>query len=147
MYEIISTMLNQFKSKLNQLQEFGVTDDLKSTAFTLVFAAKRLDIKELTDVRKTLRGYMDVKEYKTVVHEGFSPNPDHDIHKLVKDNISFRACSDGEKYTKIVLLTQTNACMDKLGNIDMWKDSIRYYCYEHKIPCPIEEEGPAIDHH
>ena len=50
--DVISTMCDQVNGRLTQIEKFGPPKDMSTTFATIIFAAPRLDVNELLEVRK-----------------------------------------------------------------------------------------------
>lgn len=74
---------------------------MKNTVYTLIYASKRIDLKELDGLRKMFKPFLDKDEYKNVLNEGVPPSMDNEVNPVILKCIAYRACSPGEKYYKL----------------------------------------------
>ena len=61
--DILVTLIDQLRNKYKQIGSYGVTEDLKEWANGVVYASKRLDIKEIETLSNMLKSVMKKSEY------------------------------------------------------------------------------------
>ena len=71
------------KGRINEVESFGITDDLNANANAIVFSAHRLDIKELEKLADILKTLMPKVEYKEAMNGSC-------INEIVRENIAYR---------------------------------------------------------
>ena len=57
-YDITSTMCDQVKGRLDYIQKFGAPPDMMQTFATIIHVAPKLNVEELSLVRKQLEGLL-----------------------------------------------------------------------------------------
>ena len=63
-YDTLTTICNQLKGNIASMESHGVTEDILSNVAKLVFAAKRIDIKELHELKVILKGRMKKSDFE-----------------------------------------------------------------------------------
>lgn len=132
MYDVLATYLDQLKGKTNEIDSYGITDDLKNNANAIVFSSNRLDIKELEALGKMLKPIMEKIEYKEAIN-GTCNN------EIVRENITQREPLEPEKWMKLIEIARDNEI--KLTIKEKVKKDLREYCYANNIEYPYEIEG------
>ena len=69
-YETLSTICNQLKGNITSMESHGVTEDILGNVAKLVYAAKRIDIKELTELKDILKGKMKREDFEEAKRGG-----------------------------------------------------------------------------
>lgn len=89
-YDIVSTMCDQLKGRMEYISKFGAPKDMNQTFSTLIHVAPKLGVDELAVVRNNLVALMG---------KDFAYNADNykiSINPLVAENIDFKKPEDGE---------------------------------------------------
>lgn len=82
-YDVLCTMCDQLKGRITEVESYGITDDLTTNANAIVYAAHRLDIKELEKLSEIFKELMPKVEFKEAMNGSC-------INEIVRDNISYR---------------------------------------------------------
>lgn len=131
-YDILATFLDQMKSKSQEIESYGITEDLKNGANAVVFSSNRLEVKELQTLAKTLRAVMDKVEYKEAINGSWE-------NDIIRENITTREISSSEKWLKLIEICREGDV--KIPIKENVKKDIREYCHRNQIDYPYEIES------
>jgi hypothetical protein len=129
---VLATMCDQLKGKANEIDSYGVTEDLKNWANAVVFASQRLDIKELETLAKMLKPVMEKVEYKEAINGSWN-------NEIVRENISPKEALEPQKWMKLIEIWREHDA--QLHIKESVKKDIREYWYRNNIDYPYEIEG------
>ena len=127
-FDVLCTMCDQLKGRIKAVESFGVTDDLASNVYAIIYASQRLDISELSELGKIFKGQMSTVLYREAV-AGVAINP------TIKENVDYIRCEEGETYLKLNEICAKNG--EVLYKPEEWKQSLREYCYRTKKEMPL----------
>jgi hypothetical protein len=130
-FYVLSTMCEQMKGRIAEVETYGVTDDLSANANALVYASHRLDIKELEQLSVILKELMPKVEYKEAMNGTC-------INDIVRENISYKKIEKGESYLKLIEIC--NETGTQLILKEDWKKVLREYCYRNELEYPYSAE-------
>lgn len=131
-YDQLSTMIDQLKNKAADIESYNVEGDIKDNANAVVFCSSRLDIPDLDKFAKTLKVYMDSKEYQNAV----KGNCDNEV---IRRNIWSKEPLDSQKWLKLVEVWRDAGVSASIpGKIKM---IVREYWHRENIPLPTEFEN------
>ena len=93
-YDIIATYLDQLKSKLTEIENNGITNDLLDNVNGLVYASTRLEIKELKNLSKHLKTVMGKVEFKEAINGTW-------YNEALRESIEEKEYEEGEKWHRL----------------------------------------------
>jgi hypothetical protein len=117
-YDILSTMCEQLKGRVTEIETDGITEDLIPNANAIIFVSNKLEVKELPKLAKMLETVMSKVEF-TEASNGICYND------IVREGCSYRKIYRGEAYYKLVEIckeTETEVIMK-----EEWKKALKEY--------------------
>eukprot|EP00347_Sterkiella_histriomuscorum_P016915 403351362 len=135
-YDIVAQLCDQVNGRLSTIDRFGAPKDMNQTFHTLIYAATKLDVEELIEVRRQLSRLLG-KEFVLQSDTDMSC-----INKIVAQNIEIKIPEEGQIYLRLVQLA-------KERNIDYTPSQeaqviLADYCLRKDIQNPLNKGNPAV---
>jgi vacuolar protein sorting-associated protein IST1 len=132
-FDIISILCDQLNGRLKTIDKFGPPKDMDQNFRTLIYAAPRMEIDELLQVRRQL-GKLLGKDFVLA-----ADTDEQAINKVVAANINIRIPEDGEKIKRLVEIAQERNIDYKPSSEAM--ASLRDYCDRKGLENPLGSCG------
>jgi hypothetical protein len=135
-FDIISILCDQLNGRLKTIEKFGPPKDMDQNFRTLIYAAPRMEIDELLQVRHQLEKILG-KEFVLA-----ADTDEEALNKVVAANINIRIPEEGEKVKRLIEIARER-------NIDYKPSSeaiaaLRDYCDRKGMENPL---GGSTSHH